>query len=308
MQPSSSRNAWGGTRAGGTTELVAKRTPTEIWQVWAWHLASLSGACCRGVGCGSPKAVWTPLPMPRMPPRRSPKSNSTSSWPTIAGRPRPALRPRRRPSWRRFSAEAKALAERLTDNEQLRAEFQQKHEEAEAKLAEFLSEKENLQKQAKQVKDELTGKLTAAEKQAKDWEQRYQDSSIKRELLDAASQNDAFSAQQMVNMLKANTKLVAVKDEAGKDTGEYQVMVGLEDVVDDKPVITILSPDAALKRMKQLPMYQNLFKAGVVSGVGGGNADTSTKIPADAKNMTQAQYHELRKKDPQKLYQLFGAK
>jgi hypothetical protein len=68
-----------------------------------------------------------------------------------------------------------------------------------------------------------------------------------------------------------------------------------------------LSPDAAMKRMKQLPaLYGNLFKANVVSGIGGDSNTTGQPAgpsgPVDFKNMTPAVFQKLRKEHPELVY------
>ena len=101
--------------------------------------------------------------------------------------------------------------------------------------------------------------------------------------------HEAYNAHQMMNALKPYTKLV-------ETDGEFEVMVDLDDVIDGKSVVTTLSPDGAMKRMKELDMYQNLFKANVVSGVGGNsNPDGVPGAKLDPRSMTQEQYQEYRK-------------
>jgi len=136
-------------------------------------------------------------------------------------------------------------------------------------LKEYRSKEETLKREKKQMEESLTGKLTATERRAQDWENRYRESHINRELQDAAATNDAYNSRQIVSLLRPKTKMVPALDGTGKETGEYQVVVDLDDVVDGKPAVTQLTPQAAVKRMKELPeMYGNLFKSGVVSGVG----------------------------------------
>ncbi len=151
------------------------------------------------------------------------------------------------------------------------------------------TKEERLLKEKKELEAKLTGQITETEEKAKTWETRYKDSSIKRELQEAAVKHEAFNTHQMVSALKPYTKLVETDD-------EFEVMVDLDDVIDGKSVVTTLSPDDAMKRMKELDMYQNLFKANVVSGVGGNsNTDGASGAKLDPRNMTQEQYQEYRK-------------
>ena len=193
------------------------------------------------------------------------------------------------------SADYQRLSEHTNLTEQERDEYKTKHAEAEAQLAEFRTKEETLRREKKQIEEQLTGKLTTAEKRAKDWETRYQESHVKRELQDAAVKGEAFSPQQMVNTLRPYTTLVPVKDANGKDTGEYQVMVALDE---GNGTVTQLSPEAAMKRMKELPeLYGNLFKANVVSGVGSTSSTAGTagnSGPVD-RNLSQDEYRKHRK-------------
>jgi uncharacterized FlaG/YvyC family protein len=177
------------------------------------------------------------------------------------------------------------------------------NESLESVQKQLLSEKEYAARELKKTQDALTAQKITAEQAAKDWETRYRDSAITRELLDAAAKNEAYNAAQMMRTLKSSAKLVPLDG----STGEFQVVVDLADEVDGKPVTTQLPPDAAMKRMKELPaLYGNLFKANVVSGIGG-NSNTAGQ-PAghagtpDFKNMTPAQYAKLRKEHPELVY------
>lgn len=139
------------------------------------------------------------------------------------------------------------------------------------------------------------------------WENLYRDSTVERALQDAAVKNDAFNSEQIIVMLRPHTKLLeAVDEKTGKTTGKYRPMVEMDDV-DPKtgdPVVMVRTPEEAVKRMKELPdIYGNLFKSGVVSGIGAGQA-TGTALGsgrADVRNLTGQQYRELREKNPEAL-------
>jgi hypothetical protein len=155
------------------------------------------------------------------------------------------------------------------------------------------SEKELLTREKKAAVDQLTAKLTAIEKEKSDWETRYRDESIKTTLQAAVSDPDVFNQRQMVMTLKPYTKLVPVGD-------ELQVMVDLEDEVDGKPVITRLTPEAAVARMKELPLiYGGFFKTNVVAGVGSTSGTDGSKAgKVDISKMSQTEYRAWRKEHP----------
>jgi len=77
------------------------------------------------------------------------------------------------------------------------------------------------------------------------------------------------------------------------------------DATTNEQVIMTRSPEEAVKRMKELPEWANLFKSGVVSGIGSSSA-TGGLIPGqggkiDVRKLTPQQYREIRSKNPELL-------
>jgi hypothetical protein len=71
-----------------------------------------------------------------------------------------------------------------------------------------------------------------------------------------------------------------------------------------EPVQMVRTPEEAVKRMKELPdTFGNLFKSGVVSGIGAGMATGGTPGGGrvDVRKLTPQQYRELREKNPEAL-------
>jgi hypothetical protein len=137
----------------------------------------------------------------------------------------------------------------------------------------------------------------------------YRDSTVQRSSQDAAVKNDAFSPSQIVTLLKPMTKLVEVLDPITKrPTGQYEVQIEMMEVNPKTNELEkmVRSPEDAVKRMKELPeQYGNLFKSGVVSGIGSGSA-TGGVAPGqggkiDVRKLTPAQYREIRAKNPELL-------
>lgn len=160
-----------------------------------------------------------------------------------------------------------------------------------------------------ELEQQYQGKLTEAEKKAQAWESMYRDSTVQRSLQDAAVQNDAFSPSQIVTLLKPMTKMIEATDPVtGRTLGRYEVVVEMPDVdpKSGQQVTMTRSPAEAVKRMKELPeQYGNLFKSGVVSGIGSGSA-TGGLLPGqsgrvDVRKLTPAQYREIREKNPELL-------
>jgi hypothetical protein len=155
------------------------------------------------------------------------------------------------------------------------------------------SKEEQAKLDKKKLEDEYTGKLTAAEQRAAAAEKRWQDSAIERSLRDAAAAEDAFNPDILVTVLRSQTKLVD-----DKPTVEFET-------VNDKgeAVTLMLTPLEAIKKLKEdAARFGNLFKSGVVGGIGGtGSAGTLPKGKVDVKNLSMEQYMKLRKENPAAL-------
>jgi uncharacterized membrane protein len=159
----------------------------------------------------------------------------------------------------------------------------------------------------KQLTDDYDTKLQVATKAAVIWENRFRESSINRALQDAASKNDAYSNDQVLAILRPMTKLVEVIDEiTNEPTGDYNTVIDFPDV-DEKGVqiVTQRTPDETVKRMKDIPEHQNLFKSNVVSGVGAhpatGGISSGTNGRIDCRNITPEQYKKIRDENPAAL-------
>lgn len=159
------------------------------------------------------------------------------------------------------------------------------------------TEKNASTEKIKELENQWTAKLQAAEKRAEAAEIKYRSSTITRALQDAAVVNDAFRPEQIVTLLTGMTKLV-----------DDKVVVELpdEDANTGDPIMTTRSPEDAVKRMKEKPeVYGNLFKSNVVSGIASnsatGGATPGQKGKIDVRNLTPAQYREIRAKNPELL-------
>ena len=189
-----------------------------------------------------------------------------------------------------------------TLTEQERDQLKADKEAVQTQLKDYRSKEETLRREQLQLKTEYDTKVTVAEKRAQDWEGRYRDAQVNRELLDASINNDAFNATQLVEILQPKTKMVEVKDTAGQGTGQYQIVTDLK-ILDDKGVVSVVqcSPAEAVKKMKTCPtLYGNLFKTNATGGVGGNSATGANPGGAssfDPKNkFTQEQFRAERAK------------
>ena len=161
----------------------------------------------------------------------------------------------------------------------------------------------------KQLEEQYQARVADIEKRAIFFETLYRDSTIERALQDAAVKNDAFSSSQIITQVRPWTKMLEVMDEkTGKGTGKYKPVVDMPDVdaTTGEQVVMTRTPEEAVKRMKELPeMYGNLFRSGVVSGIGSSSATGGLASGAggkiNVKNLTHEQFLKIRKENPDLL-------
>lgn len=151
-------------------------------------------------------------------------------------------------------------------------------------LQEQYMSKDELAKKANDKAGKEHQKLVEGLTQDRDtWQGMYANATIERSLLDAASEGEdgAIRPSQVVAMLRQNTHLVEVTDEAGQKTGTYVPVVTFSDIDDEgKATVSKLSPIDTIKRMKeQVKLYGNLFKGTATGGVGstGGAGGTGSE-------------------------------
>jgi acetolactate synthase small subunit len=164
-------------------------------------------------------------------------------------------------------------------------------------------------KEKQELEQAFQAKLVESEKKTQIWEGLYRESTVQRALQDAAVKNDAWQPSQIVTLLKPMTKLVeGVDPVTNRPNGNYEVKVVMLDVnpkTGQQEEMT-RTPQDAVARMKELPeTYGNLFKSGVVSGIGSSSA-TGGLMPGkggqiDVRKLTPAQYREIRAKNPELL-------
>ena len=128
--------------------------------------------------------------------------------------------------------------------------------------------KEELAKEELAKKENEYGeKLKTTESEKESWKARYTEESISRALMDAAITNDAFNPEQIIAIMRPNTRLEEeIKD--GKKTGKYITKVTVNTVDKDKKPITLdLSASDAVKKLKENQAYANLFKSSIKNGI-----------------------------------------
>lgn len=200
------------------------------------------------------------------------------------------------------------LQEALNDKTMTEATRKALEENLNAIQGQLRTKEQQLAHEKKQMEEAHGNEVTELKKKAGFWEGLYRESTVERSLQDAAVKGDAFNPEQIVVLLRPMTKLLEVVDEkTGKTTGKYKPMVEMNDV-DPKtgePVLMVRTPEEAVKRMKELPeTYGNLFKSGVVSGIGAGTATGGAPgggSRVDVRKLTPQQYREIRAKNPELL-------
>ena len=132
------------------------------------------------------------------------------------------------------------------------------------------TKEQRLAAERKELESKLTKQLTDEKKDRDTWKNRYCEETTARALTDAAAGNDAFRPDQIVTVLKPYSRLTEITDEKGKGTGHFKVFVEFPDQDENgQPTVVAHTPESAVRRMKELPQtYGNLFKSGVVSGIG----------------------------------------
>ena len=90
----------------------------------------------------------------------------------------------------------------------------------------------------RQLEESYKKQLVEKTKDAETWQKRYEATRIDSALQDAAVRGDAFSTQQVVNLLRPSTRLTEVRDDKGHFTGEHQVVVNFPDTAEDGTAIT----------------------------------------------------------------------
>lgn len=188
-------------------------------------------------------------------------------------------------------AELKKLQDQHNLTEQQKQELQRQIDDLNNQ---FLSKEEVAKREREKLEKSYKEQLDISRKETEQWKNLFHENMVKRELLDAAAQSGAFSPSQIVMMLEKSSKLVEKKNEEGKPTGIYEIIVTFNDYdTDGKPVTLSLNALEAMKRMQEAPeRWGNLFRSGVANGLGGsGSGNVNGNIDASKLNMPEYLKH-----------------
>jgi membrane-bound lytic murein transglycosylase len=158
------------------------------------------------------------------------------------------------------------------------------------------TKEEQAKLEKRKLEDDYNQRIHELESRVKTSEEKFYDMMVTRSLQDAAVAGDAFNPVTLIAYLKPMVKLVDDKPmiefpDADADTGES--------------ILKQFTPEEAVSRMKELPeKFGNMFKANVVSGVGGNSTTGATpgaNGKVDVRKLSMAQYKELRKNNPRSV-------
>jgi hypothetical protein len=156
----------------------------------------------------------------------------------------------------------------------------------------------------KRMQKEYDDKLKAEAEGRKQWENRFKEREIEAVLKSAAEEHDVFLSNQIASLLRPQVEAVQARDEKGQLKAAFDIKVRWQDAdpATGQKVEILLSPAAAVKRMKENPkQWGNLFKSGVVSGLGSSSMPASPGGKLDVARLTTEQYMTLRKSNPSAL-------
>lgn len=209
---------------------------------------------------------------------------------------------------RKEQEKTKKLVEELNTLKQASGNSTQRVEELEGAIktleATYLTKEELAKRDLDKAQKEAKAAAEKLQSENEFWKNRFTGQLVSTALTQAAVANDAYAPEQILTLLGGQSKVQKViKD--GKETGDFEVKIVFNDQDKDGNALTLeLTPDAALKRMKELPKrFGNLFK-GAVSGLGGDNngPDGTTgnqSLSAIAKKNDPVAYREARKNNKQ---------
>lgn len=190
--------------------------------------------------------------------------------------------------------------ESLLENSQMSQEQREKLEgDLENVRAQLRTREQQLQYEKKQEISKFQKELEAAQKQGTYYKSLYENSTIERAIVDAAASNEGYDGNQFVALLRDRAKVVEELDNDGQKTGRLVPVIEW-DVTDPETKKTervVKRPDEVVQLMKEdVQRYGNLFKSNVARGLGQGQANLpGARGKINVKNLTQAEYRELRK-------------
>jgi hypothetical protein len=149
----------------------------------------------------------------------------------------------------------------------------QERKDMEGRIESLSNELLTKEELAKKEKETIAKKLETEKQQAiterDSWQRRFVDSNISTALTQAAVEGKAYNPEQIIALLKPQTRMVEELGEDGKPTGNLIPKVKLSDMGKDGKQVTLeLHPKDAVKRLRESEAFVNLFNDDSNGGLG----------------------------------------
>jgi hypothetical protein len=254
----------------------------------------LSRACVACYDNEPPASAPVPKPTPAPAPA-APKAISEDEFQRI-------LAEDRRKHMGKLAAVEKMLQEVSESKNLTVREREQVEQQLEELRQQTRTKEEQVAHEKKQLGAQYEAKLKEVKKAREEWERRFREETVERDLMDAAIAGDSFNTNTVMDVLRPRASLEEIMDEKGKGTGKFRTVVQYTttDSETGEPITLPLAAKKAVEKMQAEPAkYGNLFKAGLRSGIGssaGPAIGNGGKI--DPRKLTQEQYMKIRAENP----------
>lgn len=176
---------------------------------------------------------------------------------------------------------------------------EQERKEMEGRIETLSNELLTKEELSKKEKETITKKLEVEKQtaiQERDtWQKRFVDSNISTALTQAAVEGKAYNPEQIIALLKPQTRMVEELSEDGKPTGNLIPKVKLNDIgKDGKQVVLELSPKEAVKRLRESEASVNLFNDDGNGGLGKFSKNASGQVDVQELAKDAAAYRKAR--------------
>lgn len=189
-------------------------------------------------------------------------------------------------------AELEALRPKLNMTKQERDELDTRIKDLQKEL---LTKEEIAEQERNRLRKAHDSKVSELTSERDAWQQRYTNSFIERSITDAAVKADVYNPSQVVTLLRQSTRLQPRLDAEGNPTDKFETRVSFDDVDNNgKPVTLELTPEDALKRMREKDEFLNLFRGTGVGGVGGNTQRPGKKSSARELARNPEEYRKAR--------------
>lgn len=189
----------------------------------------------------------------------------------------------------------------LSDEE--RKGLQTRIEELESQ---YLTDTQKAERKASEERTQFTTQVDGLSGERDNWKKRFETKAASSDIADAAGKHKAVSPSQIRAILGP---MITFKEGEtdGEPNGEFTPVVKFPDIdaKSKQPIVMEYTIDEAVKRMKELDEYSNLFEDTMKGGLGGSKNTGGGKGKIDAAKLARenpTEFRRLRKENPQALY------